>query len=151
MKICLECLQKQKPWVSEDMAILSVHKGQCSECGEDRQLVCVYTEKDTKLLEYQMGLGTHFNNYDVIYPDKRCSFTFGDCFDELEITLKTLVVNLGWDRVRDNYMYVKGQEEGKPIAFRTPKEYDPYLNYRAVKIDERKKEIIIEPKLIDEL
>ena len=48
--ICLDCLQKQKPWVTNDMAILSVQQGQCSECGQSKQLVYVYTETDAKLL-----------------------------------------------------------------------------------------------------
>ena len=50
MDICLDCLQKQKPWVSKDMVIRYAGLSRCDECGEDKQLVYVYTDNDEKLL-----------------------------------------------------------------------------------------------------
>lgn len=132
-KLCLDCLQKQKPWVTDDMAILSSRQSQCDECGENKQLVCIYTESDKKLLEYTMGLGVCLNQlYGVIHFDKQYCGSLSCHLDKLEITLRTLVVNLGWDIVRNKYMYIKGQEDGKPLAFKTTPEYEPYLNYKVV-------------------
>lgn len=149
MNICLDCLQKQKPWINKDMVILSAGQCQCSECGESKQLVCIYTESDERLLEYNMGLGIYFNHHWHIHSDKVYCLNFPGCLDELEITLRTLVVNLGWDRVRDRYMYIKGQEEGKPLAFRTHEEYEPYLDYRVVELKDGigDRRIIIEPRV----
>lgn len=135
-KLCLDCLQKQKPWVNNDMAILSSQQGQCSECGENKQLVCIYTESDKKLLEYKMGLGICLNNiYGVIHFDEQYCGSLSYHLEKLEITLRTLVVNLGWDRVRDRYMYIEGQEDGKPLAFKSVQEYKPYLDYRVTGLD----------------
>lgn len=132
-KLCLDCLQKQKPWVNKDMTILSAHQSQCGECGESKQLVCIYTESNEKLLAYKMGLGICLNHlYSIIHFDKQYGATLSQYLDELEITLRTLVVNLGWDRVRDRYIYIEGQENDKPIAFRTHGEYKPYLDYRVI-------------------
>lgn len=57
--------------------------------------------------------------------------------DKVEITLRDLVVNLGWNKVRDRYMYIEGKEEGKPLAFRTHQEYEPYLNYRVIDLRDK--------------
>lgn len=132
INICLDCLQKQKPWVNKDMVIQYASVGLCDECGESKKLVYVYTETDDKLLvktvgsyiEYNSHWFIHFTSQPIVHPN----------LDEVEITLKDLVINLGWDKVRDRYMYIEGQEDGKPLAFKTHEEYEPYLDYRVVDI-----------------
>lgn len=144
-EICLDCLQKQKPWITDDMAILYSQPDKCDECGQNKKLVYVYTDSDEKLLikqsclpiQYNLGWFIHFTSLSTVEPR----------LNEVEITLRDLVVNLGWDVVRNRYMYIKGQEEGKPLAFKTHEEYEPYLNYRVVKLEN---EIIIEPKVTAE-
>lgn len=130
---CLDCLQKQKPWVTDDMVILYSQSSQCSECGEIKKLVCVYTDSDEKLLVKRLGTGIQFNAHWYIH------FTSQPFVDidipKVEITLKDLVVNLGWNTVRDRYMYIEGQEDDKPLAFKTHEEYEPYLDYKVIDLN----------------
>lgn len=128
--ICLDCLQKQKPWVTNDMAVLSVQQGQCSECGQSKKLVYVYTESDEKLLVKKVGSYIQYNSHWFIHFTSQPTVDLD--LDKVEITLRDLVVNLGWDKVRDRYMYIEGQEEGKPLAFKTHEEYEPYLDYGVI-------------------
>lgn len=132
-KYCLDCLQKQKPWITDDMAILYSQPDRCNECGLNKKLVYVYTDGDKKLLikqscfsiRYNLDLFIHFTSLSTVKPG----------LNEVEITLKDLVVNLGWDIVRNQYMYIEGQEDGEPLAFKAHEEYEPYLNYRVVGLD----------------
>lgn len=128
MDICLDCLQKQKPWVSKDMVIRYAGLSRCDECGEDKQLVYVYTDSDEKLLVKRLGTGIQFNAHWYIHFTSQPSVDID--LDKVEITLRDLVINLGWDKVRDRYMYIEGQEDGNPLAFKTHEEYEPYLDYR---------------------
>lgn len=134
-KICLNCLQKHKPWITNDMAILSAQKNQCDECGEDKQLVYVYTDSDKKLLVKPLGSGIEFNAHWYIHFTSQPSTDID--LDKVEITLRDLVVSLGWDTARDRYMYIEGQENGKPLTFKTHKEYEPYLDYRVVNLNNK--------------
>ncbi len=54
--ICFDCLQKQKPWLTKDDALLYAQKSRCDECGEDKQLVFKFVN-DRK------------NNYDNLFLD----------------------------------------------------------------------------------
>ena len=148
MNICFECLHKQKPWVSKDMVIRYVGLSRCDECGEDKQLVYVYTDNDEKLLVKQLGFDIRFNSYWLIHFTSQP--TVEPDLNKVEITLKDLVINLGWDKVRDRYMYIEGQEDGKPLAFKTNEEYEPYLNYRVVNLKDSiiiKKQTIVEKEI----
>lgn len=132
---CLDCLRKLKPWVTDDMVILYSQPSQCSKCGEVKKLVCVYTDNDEKLLVKRLGTGIQFNAQWYIYFTSQPSTDID--LVEVEITLRDLVVSLGWDTVRDIYMYIEGQENGKPLAFRTHKEYEPYLDYRVINLNNK--------------
>lgn len=145
INICLDCLQKQKPWVNKDMVIQYASVGLCDECGESKKLVYVYTETDDKLLEKRVGSYIGYNSHWFIHFTSQPVIDLD--LDKVEITLRDLVVNLGWDKVRDRYMYIEGQEEGKPLAFKTHEEYEPYLDYRVVDLNNK---IIIKKQIIDE-
>lgn len=133
INICLDCLQKQKPWITDDMAILYSRPDKCDECGLDKKLVYVYTDSDEKLLVEHPCFPIEYNRDDSIHFTSLS--TFSPSLNEVEITLRDLVVNLGWNKVRDKYMYIEGQEDGKPLAFKTHEEYEPYLDYRVVRLD----------------
>lgn len=123
MDICLDCLHKQKPWISKDSVILYSQPSECSECGESKQLVFNFTD------------GQHDRLFNTLTGDiKIWNYPWNDICEKFDFSLQTLVADLGWDKVRDRYMYIEGQEEGKPLAFRTPEEYEIYLNYRVVNI-----------------
>lgn len=139
-EFCLDCLQKQKPWVTNDMAILYSQPSQCCECGQTKKLVYVYTDNDNKLLRKSIvgsivG-GIEFNSQWNIHFTFNPPSSFGVelNLDEVEITLRTLVINVGWDEVRDHYMYLEGHEDGNPIAFKTNEEYTQYLNYKVINL-----------------
>ena len=126
MNICLDCLQKQKPWVSKDKVILYSQPNQCEECGENKQLVYDFGDNMFSML---VGFGLHI----VGCPN----------ISDLDFSLNTMVNSYGWDNVRDTIMYIKGQEDGRPLAFRTLDEYKPYLDYRVVELGYK---IIIEKR-----
>lgn len=130
MNICLDCLQKQKPWVNKDKVILHSQLSQCNECNKNKQLVfCFVNECLDKL-------------FNVVAEDiKVLNYPWNDACKKFDFSLQTLVCDLGWDIVRNKYMYIKGQEEGKPLAFKTHEEYEPYLNYRVIELGNK---IIIE-------
>jgi len=136
MNICFECLHKQKPWISKDSVILYSQPSECSECGENKQLVFNFTDDQRDKLFNTLTSDIKVSNY-----------PWNDVCEKLDFSLQTLVSDLGWDKVRNRYMYIKGQEEGKPLAFRTSEEYEPYLNYRVVNL---KDSIIIKKKTIIE-
>lgn len=95
-----------------------------------KKLVYVYTESDEKLLVKKIGSYIQYNSHWLIHFTSQPTVDLD--LDKVEITLRDLVVNLGWDKVRDRYMYIEGQEEGKPLAFKTHEEYEPYLDYGVI-------------------
>ncbi len=56
-----------------------------------------------------------------------------DICEEFDFSLRTLVHDIGWEEV-GYIMYVEGQEDGWPLDFWTEEEYEPYLDYRVVKL-----------------
>lgn len=131
--ICLDCLHKQKPYVVKDKVIFYSQPCQCSECGENKQLVFNFSNGYDKKLFIIVAGDIKIMNYIGI-----------DACEKFEFTLQTLANDVGWNEVRDRYMYIKGQEDGKPLAFRTVEEYEPYLHYQVVELGNR---IIIQKHL----
>lgn len=131
--ICFDCLFKQKPYIAKDKVVFYSQPSQCSKCGENKQLVFNFSNGHGKKL------------FNVVAGDIKIMNYIGiDVCDKFEFTLQTLANDVGWNEVRDRYMYIQGQEAGKPLAFRTIEEYEPYLNCRVVELGNR---IIIQKHL----
>lgn len=116
-EFCLECLQKFEPNANRYNSILTDRLELCEGCGKQKQVV------------FSHG-GQLFTT--LLGDIKVCNYCGGDVCNTLDISFGTLVSDIGWDEVRNRYVYIEGQEENKPLAFKTIQEYEPYLNYRVI-------------------